>query len=173
MTTPQRRAKYFPAWHRACDANWTTLNHRLVPVPDRRPSGTLAKVEEIAFARANKLGVTPRFEDYRHACHILALGEEKSSKDMTDLELDRVLAIFALLQDPDDLQATMDAEHPTKSQMRRIRWSICNSPMGESYVRAVARNKFGTARWESLNETQLRQLHITLKARERSRAKTT
>ncbi len=101
----------------------------------------------------------------RHELHVKALGLDKSSKDFTNEDLDRVLAEFRALSQPDNLAAQLRQQDQPRS---RLLYSI-RRLADEPYWRTIARDKFGTADETRLDLDQLRQLRITLAARARSR----
>lgn len=104
----------------------------------------------------------------RHEIHADALGKDKSSKDFTNAELDRVLDAFdkyLAIQNPQVGQRAV--EGPLKRAVmgvEKVGWP-------EPYVQAVALDKFGTAEWRGLSVEQLQQLKITLVMRKRSQQK--
>jgi hypothetical protein len=49
-------------------------------------------------------------DEARHALHAQALGMDKSTKDLTNRDFDRILAIFRTFSRPDDLNAQLRAE---------------------------------------------------------------
>ena len=101
----------------------------------------------------------------RHGLHVQALGLDKSSKDFTNAYLDRVLAEFRAIRQPDNLDAQLRQQDMPR---RRLLYTIARLAP-EPYWRAIARDKFGTADLDRLDLMQLRQLLITLAARARSR----
>ncbi len=53
-------------------------------------------------------GIDPKQADAkRHACHAKALGRDKSSKDFTNAELDKVIAAFRAVSDGGNLNAQL------------------------------------------------------------------
>ena len=101
----------------------------------------------------------------RHGLHVKALGLDKSSKDFTNEDLDRVLAEFRAISQPDNLDAQLRQQDMPR---RRLLYTI-GRLAPEPYWRAIARDKFGTTDLDRLDLVQLRQLLITLAARARSR----
>lgn len=101
----------------------------------------------------------------RHDLHARALGQDKSSKDFTNQDLDRVLAEFQAISRPDDLDAQLRQQDQPRCRLLYGIWRVAPEP----YWRAIARDKFGTADLDRLNLDQLHQLRITLAARARSR----
>ena len=96
--------------------------------------------------------------------HVVALTQDKSSTDLTSKELDRVVAAFRLLADPDDFDAMMIWLHPENGVRDRQIWFIENRVV-ESYARKVCQSKFGTGDWHSLTNESVRDLVMTLKNR--------
>ena len=101
----------------------------------------------------------------RHDLHVKALGLDKSSKDFTNEDFDRVLAEFRAISQPDNLAAQLRQQDQPR---RRLLYTI-RRLAPEPYWRAIAQDKFGTADETRLDLEQLRQLRITLAARSRSR----
>jgi hypothetical protein len=94
----------------------------------------------------------------RHDLHRHALGYDKSHKDLTNSELDRVLAEFQAVSDPDNLDAQLRfAEQPR----RRLLWVIGRLAPAP-YRDAVMRVRWGHCDCDRLNERELAQLRFTL-----------
>lgn len=173
MTDAQKFRFYFPAWTACVRANgWHMAKGRLAGAiePGTRSAEHSAVIEHAQrFAVAS--GRTLNLETLRHGAHIVALGRDKSSADLSNQELERVVALFAVVADPDDLAArlTWDAyqrgEDP--GAVKRVEWFIRRCP--DAYARAVAQDKFGTRQWENLTLAQKRTLSLTLKNRFASR----
>jgi len=103
-------------------------------------------------------------DDLRHGCHWAALGEDRSSVKLRNGELDRVLCVFRLMADAEDLGAMMDWLHPEKDEARRMRWWIehrCNV----GYVGRLSRDIYGTDDWQGLGIDDLRSLFRMLRQR--------
>lgn len=169
MTVSQRRHLYFPAWNRAFDVHWFLTGQRVAPKDPRPASAVRDQVETMAAAIALRAGRALSKDDIRHAAHIVALGRDKSANDLSNQEIEKVVAFFRIIADPDDLTAHMTFDADSADSSDRMHWALQHSALGENYVRAVCRGKFGTPRWEGLSPSQLRQLVITIKQRERSR----
>ncbi|MBN8247765.1 MAG: hypothetical protein J0L84_10020 [Verrucomicrobia bacterium] len=60
-------------------------------------------------------------------------------------------------------------DSPAEDARRRMEWSVRHSGFPEAYIRHVSSGKFSTGDWESLTDSQLRQLVMTLKNRARTR----
>ncbi len=95
MTPPQRTRLYFPAWRDAARANWTGTPARLLPSPT---NPTQARRIHRLAAKLARAEARPVNDDHlRHAVHVIVLGANKSSRDLTNAELDLVLATFRQL----------------------------------------------------------------------------
>ncbi|HOQ48170.1 MAG TPA: hypothetical protein PLH97_10995 [Verrucomicrobiota bacterium] len=178
MTNGQKYKFYFPAWNACCQANGWHTSDGFATVDESRLSEEGRKVLTFARQRAlmrdgvKLLAAQPvKLDDLRHGAHWVALGRDKSSEDLTNAEVDRVVALFQVLTDPDDLGARLkwDAylrgEDP--GEVKRLDWSIRHAAP-DAYVRTIAADKFGTRAWEHLNVNQKRQLAITLTERRRA-----
>lgn len=170
MTPAQAKFKYWPAWNRAARAQgWRTEAGVLIATGPQRWGGNdtselldgiWALARRLAETSGEKLGP----DHFRHACHMAAVGRDKSSADLTNLEFDRVLVCFALMADPDNLDAMISWSHPEIEVRKRMLWWLDNRCVG-GYARSLCRQKFGTDDWHSLNDEQVRELHMTLKNR--------
>lgn len=174
MTDAQKFRFYLPPWRDCVKANrWHMEKGRLCGAGLEAPAALTELAQVVTFAR--QLAATahrgPLVNDLRHGCHIVALGRDKSSKEFTNAELDRVESLFRLLTDPDDINARLDWEDPTRAAKRRQLWFIRNAAPA-AYVRAIARDKFGTADWENLTVAQLKFLAMTLANRRNRKAGT-
>ena len=112
-------------------------------------------------------GYSPKAADARrHAIHILAIGHDKSSWDLTNREFDAVLAKFLALSRGDDLNAQLEiieqAERRAAATVRRIHVLMMHLQLKpgleSSYVRGISRNIFGQDQYDRLNDAQLAQL---------------
>lgn len=128
-----------------------------------RASPELTQVEEVAVARARQAAGRVTAEVLRHACHEVALGRDKSSKDFTTAECNRVVALLDLLADPLDLAARVRLDHPERAEADALAAALRRFPA--AYVGAVSADKFGTRNWASLALPQMRMLHVTLRSR--------
>lgn len=168
MTEAQAKRLYFPAWSRAFTANW--FHDRGTAIRrEGRFCQELDRVEAVAAERARQRSCRVSANELRHACHLVAMGHDKSSLDLSNRELDQVLALFRVLADPDDLSARIALDHPEQDARRRLEWAVRNCGLPEAYVRAVCSSKFGTNDWCGLDDVPLRQLMITLKSRAKVR----
>src|SRR5258708_40143021 len=81
---------------------------------------TMKYLREWGLVRAHFIakGIDPKqAENKRHQLHKQALGMDKSSKDFTNADLDKVLAAFYAITRPPDLDARLRPLHPP--QLRR------------------------------------------------------
>lgn len=173
MTDAQKFGFYFPAWRQAVLANeWRMEKKRLVIAEDRLTEEG-RKVVVFGRQRAAQENRGPTIEDLRHGAHILALGRDKSSEDLNNAEVDRVVTLFRLLADPEDLAARLKWDAYQRGEdpgsVKRIEWFIEHAAP-EEYVRAIAADKYGTRTWENLTLGQKRSLAMTLAARKKSKA---
>ena len=156
--SPAQKTWYFRWWGRARAA---------------LESGTLSDMGKKVHEMANHMGATRTghhvragcavdAEVLRHACHVVALGRQKSSKLLTNAELDRVSLVFKLIINGDDLAARIAWEQPDQGQIKRLTWSIKNTAP-EALIVHVCKDKFSRADWWNLGTTELRQLLMTLK----------
>lgn len=97
----------------------------------------------------------------RHDAHTAALGHDKSSKEFTNADFDRIKMHFRLLIDPEDLEAAVFLEDPSQGTVKRLLHAIGKVP--EALVLRIARERFGVANWRGLAPDQLHQLLMTLK----------
>jgi hypothetical protein len=103
-------------------------------------------------------------DDFRYAAHIVATGRQVSSKRLTNAELDRVLALFRLLADPENLANVEAWFNPDAGTRKRYLHLIEQWPA--KYVAAISRDKFkGKTNLSRLTLDQLRQLSLTLRHR--------
>ncbi|MCW5558172.1 MAG: hypothetical protein KIT22_10125 [Verrucomicrobiae bacterium] len=165
MTEATQRRFYFPRWNAALKARWIRASGVMLPRPNAPQNEFADQVLGIAEARARKRQALVSPDDLRHACHVLALGKDLSSYDMTSWQTDRVAVLFELLVDPENLSARMRWESPDQDAVRRLHWSIQRVGFPEAYIAHVSWGKFGTKAWRTLQPLQLRQLLITLKSR--------
>jgi len=131
-------------------------------------SPALNRVYQAIWQAAGHLAAPPHNERLidalRHACHFVAADRLAGSRQLTNAELDRVLDLFRLLAEPDNLDnvaAWLDAE---AGERRRHVHVITQSPA--AYWQSIARDKFrGETDLDRLTLTQLRQLTLTLRKR--------
>jgi hypothetical protein len=171
--TPAQRQLYFRTWGACAKARgWTARDGReadsawFAAAPDLVELHTQVWNEAGALAALEGRDVSA--DDLRHACHRVA-GAPPSSAKLSNADLDRVLALFRLLADPDDLDAMLAWENPEASEAKRLLWAI-RRLAPEAYTRALASDRFHTKNWEALPVGDLRQLALTLRLRKPGQA---
>jgi len=97
----------------------------------------------------------------RHALHIEALGYDKSHKDMTNGELDKVFAEFTAIIDPAGLDKQMEFRRQPR---KRLLYSIAHLAPA-AYTGEILRVRFQGRALEDLDQSGLVQLRNTLAAR--------
>jgi hypothetical protein len=105
-------------------------------------------------------------DEFRRDLHVEALGRNKSSKDFTNRDLDRVFAQLDQL----DLLANPIANltRETDQPRKRLAYVIDRMGLPDAYISSIARDKFATSDWRRESEPNLKQLLITLQARLRT-----
>lgn len=183
MTPAQQRRFYFPAWQDAARRRgWVMMEGRLIAdldarlwLPPEHPlTDLLPQIHAHArtLASADQRAVKP--DDLRHACHLVALGHNQSSKRLTNTETDRVVALFRLIADPDSLTHLTAWAEPEQAQRRRY-VRACRLLATDAYILAIARDKFGPGDfdppwWENLRLPHLANLLLTLRTRANRRS---
>lgn len=167
MTDRQKFRFYFPAWNACVKANgWRKVKGRLV-LEHSHQTEEMARVLIFGQQRAKMARRGLTVDDLRHGAHLLALGQDKSSEDLTNAEVDRVVTLFHLLTEPDNLTSRLAWDAYTRGEdpgaVKRVEYFIRRCP--EAYVRAVSADKFGTRAWENLPIAAKKQLSMTLKNR--------
>lgn len=178
MTPNQQRRLYFPAWQDAArKRGWVLIERRLLAdldaphwLPPEHPlSELLPEIHAHARTLATAAGRAVKPDDLRHACHRAALGHDRSSKQLTNPETDRVVALFRLIADPENLAYLTAWAEPEIAQRRRY-VAACRHLAEDAYILAIARDKFGPGDfeppfWEGLRLPHLAQLLLTLRHR--------
>jgi hypothetical protein len=174
--TPSQKNLYFRVWGRCAHARgWNTREGREADRAFFAAAPEVAQLHEelwaVAVAAGMQAGRTVAADDLRHACHLVAIGQDKSSTKLANPELDRILALFRLLADPDDLEAMIAWQNDQAGEVKRLVWALRQAP--DAYVRAIASDKFGTKQWETLGAEELRQLALTVRVRMAAKRKHT
>jgi hypothetical protein len=105
----------------------------------------------------------------RKAITIEALGKDKSSKDLTNADLDKIFdafdAVLVIFNGP----GTHDraATGPTK----RLLWAIDQLGLEEPYIASIAQDTYKRDDWRNLTERQLWAFRFTLTRAARARKK--
>jgi hypothetical protein len=173
MTEAQAKRFYFPAWRRCAEANdWVMVCGRLRgspettmnfwPEPARTAGAEVLKYAEQLAAQEHR-AVTAT--DLRHGCNMAATGgRRQSSYDMDNRETNRVVVLFRLLQDPEDLDAVMEWLHPEIADKRSLVQFI-KKQAPEAALVAISKNAWGTIFWEDAEVSRLRWLLKQVKGR--------
>ena len=101
----------------------------------------------------------------RKVIHRDALTCDKSSKEFTNTDLNKVLDAF------DKILVLFDgpSDKPTRTAANLI-WAIEQLGLDEAYVRAISLDQFKTADWRKLTERQLTRFRYTCTARARRKS---
>jgi hypothetical protein len=190
--SPKQHKWYLREWNKGFKTHWSGVKAgEVVSRPGRAANPHRDRVVDLA--RRMCVGAADgRLSPgkLRHACHLVALGRDKRSWDLTNKELDRVIAVFRLLGDPAQLAADMlmtraqeetrrvavgKAENPIgyhqpDADRKRMIWAMEHVDLPPNYVAELCRDKFGTTNWRSLPDQALHQLLVTCKCRAASRA---
>jgi hypothetical protein len=165
MTELQQRRFYFPAWRECSIANgWIMARGRLqADLAAQRAEyatwpepalGLYLKVITVAeqLALSSHRAIVP--DDLRHACNIVATGRQNSGS-LDNKQTNRVVNLFRLLRDPDDLDAVMNWENPENAD-RKSFVAFLKKRFNEAALIAISRNAFDTSDWDSLDIAKLR-----------------
>lgn len=172
MTEAQQRRFYFPSWNDAVKANgWRMAKGRLVgqrveKFGREEVTHLYNQVWDAAEAIATAAHRAVKPDDLRHACHVVALGKDFSSRQLTTDQTNRVVRLFEVLADPDDLGAVLAWSDPSIDRRKSlVRW--INSMAPEAYVCEVAQmfSAFEYPHWENLPVDNLLSLARLLKKR--------
>jgi hypothetical protein len=140
------------------------------------PAQTALYFREWGAVRAHFVarGIDPKQADAkRHELHRKALGVDKSSKDFTNADLDKVLSAFWAITKPADLNAQLRQQDQGEQRMSKLLGdarslaSRCVSKPGLEgvYLDGMARKVFETSQYHLLNEKQLGSLCGILRRR--------
>lgn len=112
-----------------------------------------------------------QIEEARHDLHRKALGRDKSSKEFSNADLDKVIAAFRAVWDDSNLDAQLrqldQPEHRLQAARQRVAGlaAQCGVNRGEAGLEAYFSNWFRGRRYESLTERELQQLAGILQRR--------
>jgi hypothetical protein len=164
--------KYWRRWAACCRANnWKMVKGRLHPEACLDNSEPHRKVVAAArqLAAEQAVGLTP--DHLRHACHIVALGRDKSHTKFSNKEFDAVLnywgderAIRGLLIVPEDLASEIHRSNPAlKTRERQL--VFLNEDCIGAYVAKECDRMFGTKDWGALPDADLDRLYSHMRDR--------
>ena len=163
MTSKQLLNFYLPAWNRAWEHLWVKDGKNIASKPGRRESDHLDQVETCAAQMARKESRPMRREDLRHAVNLVATGR-KSSKQMTNTQINQAVALLDLLIDPESLAAAQKLTNPEVAQRAAYLDQIGRTPY--AYALAICRSKYKTNDWNNLSFIELREFAMTLRHRQ-------
>jgi hypothetical protein len=119
----------------------------------------------VEWTRAKKAGQLK--ESDRHALHIQALGEDKSSKDFSNADLDKVLGAFRAISRPTSLNSQIrQIEQPQTRFHKRINDQLkclglfVHEP--DAYLRTILLDRFHVEQISDLDLPNLKNLRNTL-----------
>lgn len=175
MTQRQHKHFYLPAWIRCSKANgWRMAKGRLAvsnPLqPEISSSARLAPPETLpellqVWDAAGQIAARwhsgINVEHLRHACHVVAIGRGKSSLDLTNSEVNLIVALMDVLADPLDLSARRRWEFPEEVS-REDTIAHCRRLAPEGYIRAIAGRMFDVRELDDLTLGQAQSVRRKL-----------
>lgn len=160
--TPAQTVLHWRQWGDVVQANdWRMAKGRLLPEAESGRSlfHKLVWRDAARLAQQHRRGLTA--DDLRHGCYLTATtkvpGWPRSAlpcaslADLGNRTFSRVLVLFALLVDDDDLGALIKWEHPENSERESLLKSI-ERRAPDAVTRAIAAERFGTRQWENLED---------------------
>lgn len=167
LTERALKRMYWPHWAAAFRANWQLEQGiRLVPARAENPPQLVADVQAVArtMAARDHRGMTT--DDLRHATHHLALGRDISSRQMTSAQLDKLLAFWRRMVDPDNLTAALN-ENGAAGAAKRVRWVLSNK-FQPDYLRSESLRIYRQPDWWKLTADEQARLLKHMRTRPRS-----
>jgi len=184
MTEAQRKHFYFPAWLKTAAAlDWRMVGGRLLANleeqligaqrwPDHARdlvTGIITNAQQTAARERRAVNA----DDLRHSCnwaassltaegHLRPTGGKSSATRLTNSELNQFVRICGVLRDPWNLTATIAAVDPAEDNRQRT-IAYLRKLTHEARLIAIARNAWGTADWESLEQARLDALVAEIK----------
>lgn len=168
MTPAQHTRFYFPNWLGTCRRlGWRLADGRL-QVEEARLNQHAQRVLAAGTARAAAEHRAPVLDDLRHGVHAVALGRDKSSKQLTNRELDCVVAFMQLMIQETNIGADILLDHPEISERKALKAGIENLKVPEAVIYDICRRSFAPVyshpHWDQLPLPNLRALIGILKA---------
>lgn len=176
MLTDFQDKKYWRRWAACTRANnWKMVGGRLhsaaVMDASEHHRSVVAAARQLAAEKA--VGLSP--EILRHACHIVALGRDKSHAKFSNKDFDAILnywgderAIRGLLIVPEDLASEIHRSNPAlKTRERQL--VFLNEDCVGAYVAAECGRMFDTKDWHSLSDADLDRLYSHMRDRPHAR----
>lgn len=188
--TPSQKNLYFNLWREVTIAHdWRMIKGRLLATRPEAAGQAEAdklalRVWEAACALAGQAHRAITADDLRHACHIVAIGKDISSKVMTNKQLNRLFALFKFLKDPNNIAAAIAWENPEDADrksliivIQRYAGLACTGNAEhhvDAYINEICKHRtdwpnYHEPHWEDLQLHQLRQLVTTLSNRARAK----
>lgn len=163
---------YWPRWNAAFRACWemdrgTVIAKRLREEPVDATLPSPVDIEIIANRLRGTLKLTQ--DHLRHACHVRALGRDRSSAQLTSQEMDRVGVLLEIIADPMSISAVQRWCNPDIDARKRLLWSAERTRLAEAYLAHLSEDRFGQSNWRTLPTPQLRQFVMTIRSRDKSR----
>lgn len=178
MLTSAQKAHHWRTWSRVCQVNdWKMAGGRLSAGAAPADCSVWHRyVWHVAtdLATREHRAVTP--EDLRHSCYVVSTSavpgrrSAKQANSMTQLEnwsFSRLLHLWALLVEPDDVAAAKHWSDPSLDTRSSYVASI-KSSAPDAYVRSISADRFGTRMWENCDVGQLRELAMTIRSRKKA-----
>ncbi|HVU07639.1 MAG TPA: hypothetical protein VHG89_03750 [Verrucomicrobiae bacterium] len=167
--TPKQTTFYWSLWRECCQKNgWRMERGRLLHDPFK-----LNEMGKKVWTMAEQIAIQQHravlLDDLRHAVHIVALGRQRSSKDFTNKEFNKVRLVLQLCADFDNLQAQMEQANPEMAE-RGSFVAFLRKKAHEGLIITISQNAFGTKHWDDLPIEKLRWLSKQLKERQPARS---
>lgn len=175
MLTAAQKQLHWKAWAACAHSNsWSMEKARLHPDAQRTRGETiyhkLVWREAERLARQESRGVAA--DDLRHACYLVATSQVPgwpasarpvdSMADLGNRTFSRVLVLWKLLIDAEDLAALIKWENPADAERETLIKSI-ERRAPDAVIRAISANAWGTRAWETIDDLgRLRWLLKTL-----------
>lgn len=169
MLTTSQISFYGRKWGAVCQANaWRMERGRVAVAAEagRGASEWHTGVWELADRYCVEKLCGMSVDVLRRACTAMVAGRWCSTKDLTNAQFDKLLALMDLLINPMNIAAVMRWSDDEAGTRKRCCWLIRNM-VPEAYARHVSADKFGTVDdWEDLPIAKLRMLTMTLSNRD-------
>lgn len=170
--TQSQDKKYWRRWAACARANrWTMVSGRLNALAILDASEHHCRVVAAArqLAAAQAVGLTA--DHLRHACHLVAIGRDKSHAKFSNKDFDAVLnywgderAIRGLLIVPEDLASEIHRSNPAlKTRERQL--VFLNQDCLGAYIAKECDRMFGTKDWAALSDAELDRLYSHMRDR--------
>src|ERR1043165_8574068 len=169
---------YFRTWQAVAKAHgWNSKSNILVALQKHHAghvwespalNRTLATIYDLALIAAANGDRDVTTDDLRHACTLFATGRHASSKNFSNSDFDKVLALLRVLADPQNLNNLAAFQDGGELGERRRHIHVIRQAE-DRYWKSIARDKFGHVDIDRLTVAELRQLSLTVRLRMRAR----